>query len=89
MTPESAEMTKHAINCYLAVSINFMNQISDLCKKNGANIEDVEKGMRSDLRIGEKAYITPGKASKHLCREMKTLYSLSLIKEAYKINQTR
>ncbi len=89
MSLESAEMTKHAINCFLATSINFINQIEDFSKKVGANIDDVVRGMRSDSRIGEKAYITPGKASKHLCRELRTLESLSLIREVYKINQQR
>ena len=51
---ESAEMTKHAINTFLASSITFTGEISEICESVGANMRDVEKGLRSDPRIGKK-----------------------------------
>lgn len=60
MNLESAEMVKHGINSFLATSITFANQLSDLCSETGANIDDVIKGMKSDERIGKKAYLSPG-----------------------------
>jgi UDPglucose 6-dehydrogenase len=57
---ESAEMVKHGINSFLSMSIVFANHISDICEATGACIDDVVKGMKTDPRIGSKAYLTPG-----------------------------
>lgn len=62
MSPESAEMTKHAINSFLAVSVAFINEIAVLCEREGADARDVSRGLRSDLRIGPKAYLGAGAA---------------------------
>jgi UDPglucose 6-dehydrogenase len=72
---ESAEMTKHAINSFLASSITFMGEISDICELVGANSRDVEKGLRSDSRIGKKIYVSPGLgfAGGTLARDVKFL----------------
>ncbi|HEX2786720.1 MAG TPA: nucleotide sugar dehydrogenase [Ignavibacteria bacterium] len=60
MSLESSEMVKHGINSFLSTSIVFANHIADLCEEKGANITDVIKGMKSDVRIGQKAYLAPG-----------------------------
>ncbi|PYL46302.1 MAG: UDP-glucose/GDP-mannose dehydrogenase family protein [Verrucomicrobia bacterium] len=62
MTPESAEMTKHAINTFLALSVTFANEIARLCEVIGADAREVEQGLRSERRIGANAYIRPGAA---------------------------
>jgi len=60
MTIESAEMTKHAINSFLATSIIFINEITRVCKKVGATVIEVERGLKTDIRIGPKAYLSAG-----------------------------
>ncbi|RJR07485.1 nucleotide sugar dehydrogenase [Candidatus Parcubacteria bacterium] len=60
MNLESAEMVKHGINSFLSMSIVFANHLSDICEATGARIDDVVKGMKTDPRIGPKAYMSPG-----------------------------
>lgn len=48
----TAEIIKHASNSFLAMKISFINMISDLCEKTGADIERVAYGIGLDKRIG-------------------------------------
>ena len=59
MDIKSAELTKYAANCMLATKISFMNEMSNLAEKLGADIEMVRQGIGSDERIGYH-FIYPG-----------------------------
>jgi len=52
MDVRSAEFTKYAANAMLATRISFMNEMSNLADKVGADIEAVRRGIGSDPRIG-------------------------------------
>jgi UDPglucose 6-dehydrogenase len=60
MGTESAEMTKHALNSFLALSITFMNEVARICETTGADAKEVERGLKTESRIGPKAYLSPG-----------------------------
>ena len=60
MSVESAEMTKHAINAFLATSVTFANEIASICELVGADAKEVERGLKTETRIGSKAYLSPG-----------------------------
>ena|SRR5437867_587440 len=62
MSVESAEMTKHALNAFLATSVTFANELARLCEAVGADAKEVERGLKSEARIGPKAYLSPGAA---------------------------
>lgn len=62
MSVESAEMTKHALNAFLAASIAFANELAAVCEQVGADAKDVERGLKTEARIGPKAYLAPGSA---------------------------
>lgn len=62
MSVESAEMAKHAVNAFLATSVTFINEIASLCELVGADARDVERALRSEQRIGPRAYLRPGGA---------------------------
>jgi UDPglucose 6-dehydrogenase len=62
MSLESAEMTKHALNAFLAASVTFANEVASVCESVGADGKQVERGLKSDRRIGPGAYLAPGAA---------------------------
>lgn len=60
MSVESAEMTKHAINAFLATSVAFINEVASIGESVGADAKEVERGLKTDQRIGPSAYLSPG-----------------------------
>ena len=77
MKPESAEMVKHGLNGFLAVSIAYAHDLARVGEQHGADPEEVAFGIMSDPRIGMSAYLRPiGGASQHLYREVDNLLEL-------------
>jgi len=62
MGVESAEMTKHALNSFLATSVAFINEVAAICESVGADAAEVSRGLKSEHRIGPRAYLAPGEA---------------------------
>lgn len=84
MRPESAEMVKHALNSFLALSVAYINEIAALSEKVGADAQEVAAGLKSEPRIGPRAYLGPGGpfAGGTLARDV---VSLTKLGEAQKI----
>jgi UDPglucose 6-dehydrogenase len=83
MSIESAEMTKHSINAFLAASITFANEIALICEKVGADAIEVARGLKTESRIGPAAYLSPGApyAGGTLARDIKFLSDIGLEKK--------
>lgn len=83
MSVESAEMTKHAINAFLATSVTFANEIAAICELVGADAKEVERGLKTEARIGPKAYLSPGGpfAGGTLARDIEFLGAVSREKQ--------
>ena len=62
VSPETAEMTKHVINSFLACSVSFINEISQISRNYNISFDDLESCVKSDERIGKFAYLRPGNA---------------------------
>lgn len=79
MRVESAEMVKHALNSFLAMSITFINEIAGLCEHVGADAKEVSSGLKSEPRIGPRAYLGAGGpfAGGTLARDVVTLTKLA------------
>jgi UDPglucose 6-dehydrogenase len=79
MRTESAEMVKHALNSFLALSITFINEVARLCEHTGADAKEVSAGLKSEPRIGPKAYLGPGGpfAGGTLARDVVTLTKIA------------
>ncbi len=50
----SAELIKYAANSFLATKISFINEISQICERTGADVKSVALGMGLDKRIGSR-----------------------------------
>lgn len=85
MSYEGAELTKSAINLYLAGSIIASNTLSDFCEVTGADFNEILPALESDKRIGYFAYLKPTIriSGGHLERELIKLNNLA---KKYKIS---
>jgi UDPglucose 6-dehydrogenase len=75
----TAEMTKHAINAYLATCISFGNELANLCDEVGANAFQVIKALRLDNRVSPRAPLLPGLgfSGGTLARDLRVLQHLA------------
>jgi UDPglucose 6-dehydrogenase len=76
---EEAEMTKHAINSFLATCITWANELGDICKKKNIDYNEVLMGLQSESRIGSKLPLKTGRPYKGgtLARDIKYLIDMS------------
>ncbi|MCM8816738.1 MAG: UDP-glucose/GDP-mannose dehydrogenase family protein [Candidatus Omnitrophica bacterium] len=92
---KSAEIIKHASNSFLAMKISYINAISRICDKVGADIEKIAQGMGADKRIG-KDFLKAGIGYGGSCfpKDIRAFISiaeelgcdLDILKEVEKIN---
>ena len=97
-TPATAELIKHASNSFLATKISYINMVSDLCEKVGADISMVAEGMGFDKRIG-KPFLNAGIGYGGSCfpKDVKAFIKMAeeqgvdfgILKETEKINSER
>lgn len=78
---ESAEITKYAANAFLATKISFINEVSELCEKTGADVHAVAKGIGLDGRIGKK-FLHAGPGYGGSCFPKDTLAMIRMSEEA-------
>ncbi len=95
---KGAEIIKHASNSFLATKISFINALSNICEKVGADVNEVAEGIGLDSRINKhflKAGIGFGgscfpKDLKAFIRISEKLgYPFGLLREVEKINETQ
>ncbi len=55
----SAELAKHAANCFLAMKLSYVNTLAELCERVGADIVDITTALGHDPRIGP-GFMSPG-----------------------------
>lgn len=93
---ESAELIKHASNAFLAMKISFVNALSIICEKSGADIKKVTEGMGLDKRIGPDflnagigygGFCFPKDLAAFIRIAQELNYDFNLLKEVQKINE--
>jgi UDPglucose 6-dehydrogenase len=78
---ETSELIKYAANAFLAMKISYINQVSDLCDKVGADVHDVARGIGLDGRIGPK-FLHPGPGYGGSCFPKDTLALVKTARDA-------
>jgi UDPglucose 6-dehydrogenase len=76
MSYEAAELTKIAINIYLASQIQTSNRLARIASRLDLNWDVIIPALRADKRIGEHAYLKPGTLGQHLERDMDAIAKL-------------
>ena len=94
----TAELTKHASNSFLAMKISFINMVADLCEAIGGDVTKIAQGIGMDPRIGA-AFLQAGIGFGGYCfpKDIRAFIHLadnygvdfSLLKEVEAINQRR
>lgn len=79
---ESAELCKISINCCLVASVSIANTLAELCEQTGADWSEIVPALKSDRRIGQYAYLSPGLgiAGGNLERDLHTVIAFSQAK---------
>ncbi|MCX7995059.1 MAG: UDP-glucose/GDP-mannose dehydrogenase family protein [candidate division WOR-3 bacterium] len=92
----SAELIKHASNSFLAMKISFINALSIICERSGADIIKVAEGIGLDKRIG-RDFLNAGVGFGGFCfpKDLKAFigiseklgYDFRLLREVERINE--
>ena len=77
--PETAECCKHALNCWLGMTIAYSNEIAKFCKAVGADPTTVSKALLAERRISPHAPMKPGApyGGGHLARDIYTVNQIA------------
>ncbi|OGS44078.1 MAG: UDP-glucose 6-dehydrogenase [Elusimicrobia bacterium RIFOXYD2_FULL_34_15] len=95
---KSAEIIKHASNSFLATKISFINAVSNICERCGADVEKVAEGMGFDKRIGKTflnagigfgGFCFPKDLEAFLWISQKLGYQFDLLKNVKEINENQ
>jgi UDPglucose 6-dehydrogenase len=94
----TAELIKHAANAFLSTKISYINMVSDLCEKVGADVTAVARGLGLDNRIGRQ-FLDAGIGYGGYCfpKDLRAFIYLaeehgvdfSLLREVERVNQQR
>jgi UDPglucose 6-dehydrogenase len=92
---KTAELIKHASNSFLALKISYINAVSNICDRTGADVLKVAEGMGFDKRIGKDflcagvgygGYCFPKDISAFIRMAEEVGYDFELLKAVQKIN---
>ncbi|MFH1824981.1 MAG: UDP-glucose/GDP-mannose dehydrogenase family protein [Candidatus Firestonebacteria bacterium] len=91
----TAEIIKYASNSFLAMKISFINSLSHICERAGADVARVAEGMGYDKRIGGVlnagpgygGYCLPKDTSAFIHMAKKLGYDFHLLKSVEKVNE--
>ena len=95
---KSAEIIKHASNSFLAMKISYINAVSNICEKTGADVSKVAIGMGLDKRIGRQfldagigfgGFCFPKDLEAFIWISKKLGYDFGLLKEVIRINSAQ
>lgn len=79
MNYESAELTKIALNIYLAAQLCTTNTLSEIADKIGADWNDIIPALQTDKRIGKEAYLKPGYGvGPHIKRDLREIQKFDI-----------
>ncbi|SFP79382.1 UDPglucose 6-dehydrogenase [Saccharomonospora viridis] len=79
--PASSELGKYASNAFLALKVSYVNVLTELSERLGAEVIDVAETMRLDPRIGT-AFLSPGPGWGGSCLPKDTRALLHAAKQA-------
>jgi UDPglucose 6-dehydrogenase len=83
--PESAECVKHFLNCMLALTICYANEMAKVARSVGADPDVITKAIRLDQRFSPKTPIKAGDpyGGGHLARDVYTVNRIAVEKSIH------